>query len=561
MIVFVLVLLLTILPPYSCGFSWAKLRSPARPHIGTQFDDVLGTDEIAMILRNAESLESYTRERDCFRHAAGRIQMRCGQLDMDEGERIKAAISMTLCELATAKHHAPPLECASFAPDADTPDTLSSTESLGCCVDALSRSAQYWSSYSGYLREVPQLCYAFRRWNDIDTARDIYKNATIEKMALLRYLNDREIRLHEGSQLSRRILSDMERILDDLRLSIMSSELASDKMMNGMQAGLQETVVVLRDALYEVLQHSEDTQTRAALQVRSAIDSVTDRHAESLDGLVLAFEQSLRSNVEQLFFHMEEQHQNVFNVADTFRLRSAELSTNLEVMQESVIGLLLVTSQAVAELEMHVEQAHSANHAQLAATDSAVRLTEALTELTDKTHAEIEKINGTALAVKQGLLSGSFERETFGWYWSTWGKAGVVYLLEIILRVNPVYLEYLTGLPTVRMLALCFRLIWHLLQVSFSSLMSMAVLLISLKRWLPTLRNVNEEVCNNLAEFTGVLPKQQACRSPVGVAQWSSSTPLRYGYDSYPVAISRRQRPRVSRVPDRLCNPHLDTPL
>ncbi|KAL6305991.1 hypothetical protein BKA93DRAFT_730248, partial [Sparassis latifolia] len=154
-----------------------------------------------------ESLESYTRERDCFRHAAGRIQMRCGQLDMDEGERIKAAISMTLCELATAKHHAPPLECASFAPDADTPDTLSSTESLGCCVDALSRSAQYWSSYSGYLREVPQLCYAFRRWNDIDTARDIYKNATIEKMALLRYLNDREIRLHEGSQLSRRILS------------------------------------------------------------------------------------------------------------------------------------------------------------------------------------------------------------------------------------------------------------------------------------------------------------------------------------------------------------------
>ncbi|KAL6305990.1 hypothetical protein BKA93DRAFT_191000 [Sparassis latifolia] len=227
---------------------------------------------------------------------------------------------------------------------------------------------------------------------------------------------------------------------------------------------------------------------------------------------------------------------------------------------------------------MHVEQAHSANHAQLAATDSAVRLTEALTELTDKTHAEIEKINGTALAVKQGLLSGSFERETFGWYWSTWGKAGVVYLLEIILRVNPVYLEYLTGLPTVRMLALCFRLIWHLLQVSFSSLMSMAVLLISLKRWLPTLRNVNEEVCNNLAEFTGcvlvflfhsgscifvirVLPKQQACRSPVGVAQWSSSTPLRYGYDSYPVAISRRQRPRVSRVPDRLCNPHLDTPL
>jgi hypothetical protein len=49
-------------------------------------------------------------------------------------------------------------------------------------VSALSRSAQFWSSYSGYLREIrepdhfyvmllmlpsAQLCFAFRRWMEI----------------------------------------------------------------------------------------------------------------------------------------------------------------------------------------------------------------------------------------------------------------------------------------------------------------------------------------------------------------------------------------------------------
>ena len=92
---------------------------------------------------------------------------------------------------------------------------------------SLARSAQFWSSYSGYLREVrtsvlpfyhayifelhlsvAQLCQVFRRWNDIgalryffgvlvvilllDLARDIYRNATMEKIALIRFILDRE---------------------------------------------------------------------------------------------------------------------------------------------------------------------------------------------------------------------------------------------------------------------------------------------------------------------------------------------------------------------------------
>lgn len=136
-----------------------------------------------------DALERYTRRPDCFRRVAGAIRTRCGELDMDEDERINAAISMTLCEIATAKHYSLPLECRPFSPEGKDPrDPRTRSE----CVDALSRSAQFWSSYSGYLREIPQLCFAFRRWNDIDLARDIYKNATIENINFLRSLVNRE---------------------------------------------------------------------------------------------------------------------------------------------------------------------------------------------------------------------------------------------------------------------------------------------------------------------------------------------------------------------------------
>ncbi|KIY51816.1 hypothetical protein FISHEDRAFT_18726, partial [Fistulina hepatica ATCC 64428] len=139
------------------------------------------------------ALNAYSRRPDCFRRTTESIRVQCGQLELDEDARVHAAISMTLCELATAKHHTPPLECSAFAFEPSSVLFENDVEPLTSreCVNALSRSAQFWSSYSGYLREVPQLCYAFRRWNDIDTAREIFHNSTVEAMKLLRHMNAR----------------------------------------------------------------------------------------------------------------------------------------------------------------------------------------------------------------------------------------------------------------------------------------------------------------------------------------------------------------------------------
>ncbi|KIP09911.1 hypothetical protein PHLGIDRAFT_66656, partial [Phlebiopsis gigantea 11061_1 CR5-6] len=160
--------------------------------------------QLRIAWRFSAQLESYTAKNDCFQQAAAAIRVRCGQLDIDENARIKAAIAMTLCELATA-NHSPPLECVSFTDDNEIADGRPRLP-LNTCVEALSRSAQYWSSYSGYLREIPQLCHAFQRWHDIDVARETYRNATLEVAELLRAV-------HGQAERSRAAHSDLEGLL------------------------------------------------------------------------------------------------------------------------------------------------------------------------------------------------------------------------------------------------------------------------------------------------------------------------------------------------------------
>lgn len=136
----------------------------------------------------------YAQKPDCFRRAASHIRARCEDLQTNEESRVKgglfvdivtrrifinstliftAAISMTLCEIATAKYQSAPLECVAFEFQTRPQEgTLGDRTHASSCVEsvfdfferihshlsldfrALSRSAQYWSSYSGYLREI-----------------------------------------------------------------------------------------------------------------------------------------------------------------------------------------------------------------------------------------------------------------------------------------------------------------------------------------------------------------------------------------------------------------------
>ena len=92
-------------------------------------------------------------------------------------------------------------------------DSERSQESI-TCVEALSRSMQFWATYSGYMRELPQFCFALARLADQDAAKEIYHNVTQEKRALLSILRQH---LHRSAEASEEHLARSEQDRNDMQ--------------------------------------------------------------------------------------------------------------------------------------------------------------------------------------------------------------------------------------------------------------------------------------------------------------------------------------------------------
>ncbi|OBZ78409.1 Nuclear fusion protein KAR5 [Grifola frondosa] len=438
MTVFMVFALLNVfLLPHVHAISWTKSSSTIWKADVPLSENQLGLDEIATIFHHADTLETYARKPDCFKRAASLIRTQCGELDLNEDERIKAALSMTLCEIATATHSSAPLECAPFVPDSNYP-TIPREQSHRVCVEALSRSAQYWSSYSGYLREVPQLCYAFRRWIDIDTARDIYKNATMENKALLAFVANRETRLQQTYQDTDRMLKEIRDVLQNLQASSSDIDVASNEMAAMLHQGFVKIGDALETLVLDMQKRNEENEKRAISHMNNAFGTAIQEFDTSLSTLLPLFERMLRDQLNQIFSSVAGQHQGIMNLMDTVQSRFAIIEGDFDTMQQSVVHLIAATSQANNQVEAHVQQARIAHDSQVEVSDSAARLAHALSLLTEKMHTEMISINNTALDVKSRLLKGSDARNCDWW---TWFKTGVLHCLEIILRVDPAYLD------------------------------------------------------------------------------------------------------------------------
>ncbi|KAH9933912.1 uncharacterized protein B0H18DRAFT_605898 [Fomitopsis serialis] len=120
---------------------------------------------------------------------------------------------MTLCELSTANHHSPPLECSAFSTEPRASQSAVRGESHRSCVEALSRSAQYWSSYSVSARSLATML----RISTLERHRycqGYLPERNAGKLAFLQHLNKREASLHraeEAAQLLLRVTSSWRR--------------------------------------------------------------------------------------------------------------------------------------------------------------------------------------------------------------------------------------------------------------------------------------------------------------------------------------------------------------
>ncbi|KAA1473054.1 hypothetical protein DENSPDRAFT_802032 [Dentipellis sp. KUC8613] len=293
-----IIYVVSLAPICAYSLSW---HAPLRDRPDALLDDVLdmalnhppdveltGREPGSSVLPNQGSLHLRSPKPDCFRHAARQIETRCGDLALDEDGRVRAAISMTLCELKTARYSSLPLECQAFSADVAT--ALQHDAPYAPCVEAISRSTQFWASYSGYLREIPQLCFAFQRGNTIDEAHDIYRNATLEHIAFLRLLSDRD----ENSETQRSQWAALVAVRRSNYWSFLVEEAHSIIHM-------QET----KNTLSELRESSIAEEASAAIaaslhdklhEMLSKIgDEIADRQKRNEDDVALAFSQHIDS--------------------------------------------------------------------------------------------------------------------------------------------------------------------------------------------------------------------------------------------------------------------------
>ncbi|CAO1615922.1 unnamed protein product [Sympodiomycopsis kandeliae] len=192
----------------------------------------LSNAEFEAIFANRQSLRLFQSKSDCFLEAASRVKAICQQgLENDDpNHKIRFAIALTKCELATARLKAP-LECEGISLKSSKggerlenskvgSESYDTHFSLTTCVEALSRSSQFWSTYSGYIREASQLCLALNEAVEVNFAKDVYRNITMEKQAILKFIKtnaEMGVRKSEAeARKNQKHLEDLQRVYNSI---------------------------------------------------------------------------------------------------------------------------------------------------------------------------------------------------------------------------------------------------------------------------------------------------------------------------------------------------------
>ncbi|KAH9856462.1 hypothetical protein C2E23DRAFT_807758 [Lenzites betulinus] len=458
--------LLIVFLPFTGAFSWAhtSLWKKASPQVGEgEYAPI--PQELAMVLEGSESLEKYATRPDCFRRAAGLIRTGCAELETHEEERVRAALSMTLCELATAEHLSPPMECIPFQVGSDGQTWPYTGDPPGKCVEALSRSAQYWSSYSGYLREVPQLCFAFRRWNDIDTAKDLHRNSTLQSLALLRHLTDREAAFERGFSDVAALSEKMQTLFAEMQMSSTALGVASDGISEQIRHSLNEMSRAFIDTMVQTRYDAAEVRSHELTKIETRVENALQDLALATSTFAPVLHDMLSLSMEQVHSSMELKLRDVNELSARIEHRFLKFENDFVMLQYGIHLLIGDTQLAGAELGERLRDSLAAHEKQLEIAKVADDTALALSDLVDKARAEIQNLNSTAVAMRESLLDST----SAGWDLVTWSwlEAASMYLVKSIWKVDVVS----SDLPVLRALFALSGVLRWLLSMAFSGLM------------------------------------------------------------------------------------------
>ncbi|KDE07104.1 hypothetical protein MVLG_02674 [Microbotryum lychnidis-dioicae p1A1 Lamole] len=358
--------------------------------------------------QQADESALLSRDRSCFSQAlpsgASSCQSLAGSSPHLNELRVKTAIKMALCEIRTSRSTRGPKECQPF--EAGTDESNAGEEpDPSSCVEALSRSPQYWSSYSGYLREIVILCSAYRRWEDTETARELHQSTATRLADFVQQLQDLELVKKEGMTTES---EQRARAFQDISHHITSSlePLLAAFRTNG--AAQLDSFALLRSELLHLIQSIEPLVSRSlegtlqdmshmlkdvALEHRNQLEKVSQntvaRTTQELERSLLAVHDAIETSIADL-------NQSSGQVVKEMLAMSSTVASSGRVLrriERTILGLSDAAEQLGSSLSTSLELASRSQDLQASNLEGLQRdvsvLSEAVTNLTLRTRPKL----------------------------------------------------------------------------------------------------------------------------------------------------------------------------
>ncbi|KAI9015052.1 hypothetical protein BC832DRAFT_603752 [Gaertneriomyces semiglobifer] len=320
--------------------------------------------EERLALEHASGAVSKYQRRDdgCFKAAVANLKAGCSELQLEDVDKIRYAVHLTRCEIATANIPIP-LECTGDHLDVN----------VYSCVQTLSHVPQLWTSYSGYVREVSSMCFAIRYETTRDYIENLFHNVTRAQIAGLKLLRYQQA---------------------DLR-KYHTEELAHIK--------------VVRDAQNDLLEESANIKTLAQHAVAFA-NSLDDNLRSSIDKMSTLFESQEKtehamdnalSRADSLSNVVVERFTDTLKAMNGIEGAVARLAEGISTLVENE-G---VASQALADLQMKVQEfgtnlAQSSGSVSNSINDISRRIDTANTKFDQLSAQQMEALRQMAGAVE-----------------------------------------------------------------------------------------------------------------------------------------------------------------
>lgn len=267
-----------------------------------------------------------------------------------------------------------PLECRSLQLEQGAAHD-SKSQHLSQCVHALSHSAQFWSTYSGYLRDVPSLCFALRQEHETYTAAKLYREMAHEKAAFLLEIRRATEDSQKGHQEAlsvalQRLAAVSQRFAKDeldLRRSVVSvretAEGAIESMIQEIEAVHLHSSQSHIQLMSQILQKAE-SDFGATLQM--TLDKMRQQYDDDLARMVHKHEQALSYT-----------HGTIRNRISSLLVPITEVTgvamSNLEharTESERTVALIADVASGLAALTTAMQDLYQAAHQVFGAVDT-----------------------------------------------------------------------------------------------------------------------------------------------------------------------------------------------